>query len=77
MPTRDIMLVRGEAKTAGEFTGFYQALAGFAVVALVLLGVGGAIDKLSAPDARLEWWVCVCAGAGLFYLAMFGFRRIL
>jgi len=47
VPTPDTALVRGEAKAAGEFTAFYQALAGFALLALVTLCVGGAIHKLT------------------------------
>lgn len=37
----------------GEFSSFFQTLAGFAVLALVMLGVGGTIFKLVAPGGWL------------------------
>jgi hypothetical protein len=47
LPTPDTALLRCDAQAAGEFTAFYQALAGFALLALVTLCVGGAIHKLT------------------------------
>ena len=40
---------------------FFQALAGFAIAALVMLGVGGTVYKVAAPDG----WMAQAFGRGL------------
>ena len=42
----DTALQRDKTQATAEFTMFHQMLAGFAVLALVILGVGGTIYKL-------------------------------
>jgi len=42
----DTALEQEKTKVTAEFTVFHKMLAGFAVVALVMLGVGGTIYKL-------------------------------
>ena len=44
-----------------EFTAFFETLAGFAVLALVMLGVGATIYKLVAPNG----WLAQLFGHGL------------
>ena len=42
----DTALERDKTQATAEFTVFHQLLAGFAVLALVMLGIGGTIYKL-------------------------------
>lgn len=41
------------AKQISDTSAFFQAIAGFMVAALVMLGVGGTVYKLVAPDGWL------------------------
>jgi hypothetical protein len=48
-------------KRMSDTTIFFQALAGFAIAALVVLGVGGTVYRMVAPDG----WVAQAFGRGL------------
>jgi len=48
-------------KDAGDMTVFFQTLAGFAIAALVMLGVGGTVYKAVAPDG----WMAQALGASV------------
>lgn len=64
MSQRDSVLERSKAKTPeGEFVVLLQTLGGFAVLVLVMLGVGGTIYKLIAPDG----WLAQVLGGRLGY----------
>jgi hypothetical protein len=48
-------------KRMSDATIFFQALAGFAIAALVTLGVGGTVYRIIAPDG----WLAQAYGQGL------------
>ena len=47
-------------KPQSDVSAFFQLLAGFAVAALVMLGVGGTVYRLVAPDG----WIAMAFGRG-------------
>jgi hypothetical protein len=48
-------------KRLSDTTIFFQTLAGFAIAALVMFGVGGTVYKMIAPDG----WMAQALGRGL------------
>jgi hypothetical protein len=53
MDMPETVIEQAKSKSGGELSAFAQTLAGFAVLALVMLGVGGTIYKLVAPGGWL------------------------
>jgi len=57
----DSILEQAKARMSAELTAFLQMLAGVAVLAMVMLGVGGTIFRLVSPDG----WLAQIIGRGL------------
>ncbi len=49
-----------KVKDSGDVSVFFQTLAGFAIAALVMLGVGGTVYKAVSPDG---WMAQVLGGS--------------
>lgn len=54
MRARDTMIRNDKSKTGSGLSGVFQFVAGFIVLALVMLGVGGTIYKLLSPGGWLS-----------------------
>jgi F0F1-type ATP synthase assembly protein I len=52
-------------KDSGDVSVFFQALAGFAIAALVMLGVGGTVYKALAPEGWMSQLVGSSVAGGL------------
>jgi hypothetical protein len=65
---------KSDAKPAAEAGRFFQTLAGFAIVALVVLGVGGTVYKLLAPGGWLAQLLGRSVEAGM--AAVFGLAAV-